>query len=106
MGAEPEPDRPMKPLVIALIYVLNFYWWIVVASAIFSWLYAFNVVNTRNQVVSSIGEFLYRATEPVYRPIRKVLPTLGGLDLSPLVVLLAIVVLEQYLQFYLLPIVP
>jgi YggT family protein len=70
-------------------------WFFVIVSAIFSWLYAFNVINTRNQFVNQIGSALYAITEPVYRPIRRFLPNMNGLDLSPLVVLVIIFFLQQ-----------
>ena len=70
------------------------------AAAIFSWLVAFHVVNTRNQVVGMIGEFLYRITEPVLRPIRNVLPNLGGIDISPIVVIIII----WFIQIVILPV--
>jgi YggT family protein len=70
--------------------VLSFYWWLVIASAIFSWLYAFNVINSNNQFVGMIGKFLYDITEPALRPIRRVLPAFGSVDLSPIVLLLGI----------------
>ncbi len=87
----------MLALIETIILALNIYWWILIASAIFSWLYAFNVVNPRNQVVGMVGSFLYRVTEPVLRPIRRVLPDLGGIDLSPIVVLLVIFFLQRLL---------
>lgn len=77
--------------------VLNIYFWILIASAIYSWLYAFNVINPRNQAIASIGHFLYSVTEPVLAPIRRRLPNLNGIDLSPLVV----IVLIQFLQIFL-----
>ncbi len=83
--------------ITVMILALNIYWWILIASAIFSWLYAFNVINSSNQFVNSIGSFLYNATEPVLRPIRNRLPNMGGIDLSPLVVLLAIVFIQMIL---------
>ena len=61
-----------------------------IASAIFSWLYAFNVINSSNQFVNSVGSFLYAVTEPALRPIRRVLPDLGGIDISPIILLLII----------------
>ena len=64
------------------------YIWVVIASAIFSWLIAFNVVNTRNRFVYSVAETLYRLTEPALRPIRRVLPNLGGIDISPVILIL------------------
>ncbi|MEJ1159945.1 YggT family protein [Prosthecomicrobium sp. N25] len=93
----------MRPLVEAVLLVLDLYVWVVILSAIFSWLYAFNVVNTRNQFVSMVGETLYRLTEPVLRPIRRFLPSMGGLDLSPIVLLLLIFIIQRSIQLYVLP---
>jgi YggT family protein len=70
--------------------LLTLYVYILIAAAVLSWLIAFNVVNTRNQAVSMIGEFLYRVTEPVLRPIRRMMPDLGGIDISPVIVILVI----------------
>jgi YggT family protein len=78
-----------------LLYILEAYKWVVIAAVIASWLVNFNVVNIRNQFVRMIVSALYALTEPVFRLIRKVLPTMGGLDLSPIVVLLAIFFLER-----------
>ncbi len=64
----------MRAILDVVMIALNLYWYVIIASAIFSWLYAFGVVNPRNQVVSAIGNFLYQATEPVLRPIRRVVP--------------------------------
>ena len=87
----------MLALIQTVVLALDLYWWIIIASAVFSWLYAFNVVNPRNQIVSTIGNFLFRITEPALRPIRRVLPDLGGIDISPIVLLLAIFFLRQFL---------
>ncbi len=87
----------MIALIQTLVLALDIYWWIIIAAAIFSWLYAFNVVNSRNQFVGAIGNFLFRATEPVLGPIRRALPDLGGIDISPIVVLLVIFFLRQFL---------
>ncbi|RAI45310.1 YggT family protein [Rhodoplanes roseus] len=75
--------------------LLTLYVYILIASAVLSWLIAFNVVNTRNQAVSMIGEFLYRITEPVLRPIRRVMPDLGGIDISPVIVILVIFFIQS-----------
>ena len=88
----------MDALINTLIYALSLYWWVIIASAIFSWLYAFNVVNPRNQVVGTIGNMLYRLTEPVLRPIRRFMPDLGGVDISPIIVLLVTFFLQQFLN--------
>ncbi len=75
--------------------VLSIYIWILIAQVVFSWLFAFNVINARNQFVAMVGDFLNKATEPVLRPIRRFLPDLGGIDISPIVVFIAIFFLRQ-----------
>ncbi|CAL8978969.1 hypothetical protein RHODGE_RHODGE_03279 [Rhodoplanes serenus] len=75
--------------------LLTLYVYVLIAAAVLSWLIAFNVVNTRNQAVSTIGEFLYRITEPVLRPIRRMMPDLGGIDISPVIVILAIFFIQS-----------
>ena len=80
----------LDPLLQVIGIALNLYIWLVIASAILSWLVAFNVINTTNPVVSTIGDFLWRITEPALRPIRRVLPNLGGIDISPVVLILVI----------------
>jgi len=87
----------MLALIQTIVLALDLYWWIIIASAVFSWLYAFNVVNPRNQFVGSIGNMLFRITEPALRPIRRVLPDLGGIDISPIVLLLIIFFIRQFL---------
>ena len=77
--------------------LLNLYWWVVILSAVMSNLIAFGVVDTRNRLVWTIADFLYRLTEPALRRIRGFMPNMGGLDLSPLVLLLLIWVLQRVL---------
>ena len=84
-------------ILSTLNFIINIMWFIIIVSAIFSWLYAFNVINTRNQFVNQVGGALYRLTEPLYRPIRRFMPNLGGVDLSPLVVLVILFFLQQVL---------
>jgi YggT family protein len=96
----------MKPIVYVLIQIINLYMYLVVAAAIFSWLIAFNVVNTRNQFVGAVAEFLYRITEPVLGPIRRRLPDLGGLDISPIILFFALMLIQLYLADYVYPYVP
>lgn len=93
----------MLAVTFVLYQALNLYWWIVIASAILSWLYAFNIVNPGNPFVDAIGRFLWQMTEPVYRRIRRFLPDLGGIDLSPLVVLFAIMFLQYFIVVYVDP---
>lgn len=93
----------MIPILNTLMFALNIYIWILIANAIFSWLYAFNVINTNNQFVSMIGRALFQMTEPVLRPIRRFMPDLGGVDISPIVLVLIIYLLQQIIIYYLYP---
>jgi YggT family protein len=93
----------MRALLDVIQIALQFYIWIVIAAAIFSWLIAFNVVNTRNQFVRSVGEFLYRITEPALRPIRNLLPNLGGIDISPIILFLIIIFIDRVIEYYIKP---
>src|SRR5947209_20474043 len=95
-----------SPLVFILIKFLELYMYLLIASAILSWLIAFNVVNTRNQFVGAIAEFLYRITEPVLGPIRRRLPSMGGLDMSPIVAFFVLWLIQLYLAEYVYPNVP
>lgn len=93
----------MRAILDVILVVLNLYTWVVIAAAVFSWLYAFNVVNPRNQVVGMIGETLYRLTEPLIRPIRRFMPNLGGIDVSPVVLLLLIFLIQNIIVRYIYP---
>ncbi|WP_026790813.1 YggT family protein [Pleomorphomonas oryzae] len=93
----------MQAVLYVLLQVLDLYMYILIASAIMSWLVAFNVVNLRNPVVSAIASFLYTMTEPVLRPIRRFMPNTGGLDLSFLVLWFGIILLEQIIIRYVYP---
>jgi YggT family protein len=92
-----QSETGMIALIQTIVMALDLYWWIIIASAIFSWLYAFNVVNSRNQFVGSIGNMLYRLTEPALRPIRRLMPDLGGIDISPIILLLILFFIRQFL---------
>ena len=93
----------MRAVLDIVLIVLDLYVWLLIASAILSWLIAFNVVNTRNQFVAAIAEFLFRITEPVLAPIRRSLPSLGGLDISPIVLILIIMFLQRVITYYMIP---
>jgi YggT family protein len=93
----------MRALLEVILLALNIYVWLLIASAILSWLVAFNVVNTRNQFVASVGEFLYRITEPALRPIRSILPNLGGIDISPVILILIIWFIQRVIGLYIYP---
>ena len=95
----------MIALIQTLVLALDLYWWIIIASAIFSWLYAFNVVNPRNQFVGAVGNALFRLTEPALRPIRRFMPDLGGIDISPIILLLVLFFLRQFILTTVAPLV-
>lgn len=82
-------------LIQIVLILLNVLWWIIIVQAIMSWLIAFNVINMHNEFIRSVMVALDRLTTPLYRPIRRVLPDLGALDLAPMVVLLGIIILQQ-----------
>ena len=93
----------MRALLDIVLIILDLSVWLLIASAILSWLIAFNVVNTRNQFVASVAEFLYRITEPLLRPIRNFMPNLGGLDISPIILILIIMFLQRVITYYIYP---
>ena len=85
----------MHALIGFIAMVISLYIWVVIISAIFSWLIAFDVVNRRNRAVYTVADSLYRLTEPALRPIRKVLPDLGGLDISPVILILGLIFIRD-----------
>ena len=93
----------MRSILYVILLVLDIYIWLLIAAAVLSWLVAFNVVNSRNQFVAMVGDFLYRITEPVLRPIRNVMPNLGGIDLSPVIVILLIILIKDIIVRYIYP---
>ncbi len=93
----------MRAILDIVLLVLQIYIWLLIAAAVLSWLVAFNVVNTRNQVVHMVGDMLYRLTEPLLRPIRNMLPNLGGIDISPVILILIILFLQNVIVRYIYP---
>ena len=93
----------MRALFLVIDLILQLYICLLIAAAVLSWLVAFNVVNARNQFVAMAGDFLYRVTEPVLRPIRNMLPNLGGIDISPVVVIFIIIFLRYVIALYIIP---
>jgi len=90
----------MNPFIDLVITIINIYIWIIIAMVVMSWLVGFNVVNMQNDFVRQIRYALYRLTEPLLGPIRRFLPDLGGLDISPMVLLLALWFLQRLIIFY------
>ncbi len=93
----------MRAILDVLLLVLNLYTWVIIGSAILSWLFAFNIVNASNQFVAMISQAFYALTEPLLRPIRRVLPNMGGLDLSPIVLLLGVFLVQNIIIRYIYP---
>ena len=93
----------MRAILDVILLALQIYVWLLIAAAVLSWLIAFNVVNTRNQFVATVGEFLYRITEPALRPIRNMMPNLGGIDISPVILILIIFLIERVIVYYIYP---
>jgi YggT family protein len=93
----------MRALVEVLLLALQLYEYVVVATVIMSWLIGFNVVNIRNDVVRSIWTMLNALTEPLLAPIRRVLPSLGSIDISPIILFLGIEFVKRVLVYYILP---
>ena len=93
----------MISLALLVYKILDIYSWIIIASAILSWLVAFGVVNVRNQFIRVVVDFLYRITEPLLRPIRSFLPAMGGLDISPIILILIIMLIQRIITYYIYP---
>ena len=93
----------MRALLDVILIALELYSWAIIISAVVSWLVAFNVVNMRNEVVRSVAMSLYQITEPALRPIRRILPNLGTMDISPIILLLLIMLIERIIRMYIYP---
>jgi YggT family protein len=96
-------NAAMRSILYVILLVLDLYIWLLIAAAVLSWLVAFNVVNARNQFVAMVGDFLFRITEPVLRPIRNMMPSLGGIDISPVIVILIIILIKDVIVRYIYP---
>ncbi|UDL96054.1 MULTISPECIES: YggT family protein [Lichenihabitans] len=93
----------MRALLDVVLLVLHLYSYVIIGVAILSWLLAFDVINFRNDLVRSIWNFLNALTEPLLRPIRNILPNLGGIDVSPIILLLLLFLVEDIIQRYVYP---
>ena len=96
----------MHLILDIVLKALELYWWVVLATIILSWLIAFNVINTRNDFVNAVWRTLNALTEPVLRPIRRYMPKLQGLDLSPIILFFAIYLVQQVIGRYIYPAMP
>ncbi len=88
-------------LLQILSILLNILWWIIIIQAVMSWLLAFNVINTHNEFVNQLWYVLERITEPLYRPFRRIMPDFGGIDLTPMLVLILLIILRGPVMDYL-----
>lgn len=93
----------MQAVLYIILTILDLYWWVIIVAVIFSWLLAFNVINQTNQFVQMVWGFVYQLTEPVFRRVRRFIPAFNGIDLSPIVVLLGIIFLQQVIIRYIYP---
>ena len=89
----------MEPILLLLYRVIDIYFYILIINIVLSWLIAFNVVNMQNRLVVSILYATNKLTDPVLNPIRKVLPNLGGIDISPIVLVLGLLFIQDYIRF-------
>ena len=85
----------LDPLLRVALIVIDLFVWAVIISIVLSWLVHFGILNTGNQFVSMVGDFLWRLTQPALRPIRRYLPNLGGIDLSPMILILGLIFLKM-----------
>lgn len=85
----------MRAILDIILLILQIYWWVVLAMIIMSWLISFNIINTRNQFVASVWRILNQLTEPVLRPIRRIVPSFSGLDISPIILFLILFFVER-----------
>tara|TARA_B100000161_G_C33364465_1_gene330415 strand:- start:144 stop:437 length:294 start_codon:yes stop_codon:yes gene_type:complete len=90
----------MSSIIILISQIIEIFIWCLIAQAILSWLVAFNIVNTTNNFVSLIGNFLYKITEPLLRPIRGILPDFGGIDISPVILIILLIFFRNLLFEY------
>jgi YggT family protein len=93
----------MNTIVGLISSLISLYMWVVILYVVLSWLVAFDIINTRNQFVRMIGDFLYRITEPALRPFRRILPNLGGVDLAPLALIVVLLLIQGLMHEYLGP---
>ncbi|MEQ1521614.1 MAG: YggT family protein [Aestuariivirga sp.] len=92
-----------NPIIWLILTVLNLYFWVILAMVIMSWLIGFNVINGSNPYVRQISYALHRLTEPLLGPIRRMLPDLGGIDISPIILIFALMFLEKALIWWVFP---
>lgn len=93
----------MIAILLTILYALDIYKFLLIISIIFSWLYAFNVINSSNQFVAMVGNFLHQITEPALKPIRRFMPSLGSIDISPIILFIAIFFVQTLIRTSIIP---
>jgi YggT family protein len=93
----------MRVILEIILILLDIYWWVLLAMIVLSWLIAFNVINTRNQFVDMVWRAVNSLTEPLLRPIRRVMPKFSGFDVSPIILFILIYVIQRVIQLYIYP---
>ena len=93
----------MRAILEIILMLLDLYWWVVLAMIIMSWLFAFNVINSRNEFVATVWRVLNALTDPVLKPIRRFMPNFGGLDLSPIILFILIYFVQRVIILYIYP---
>jgi YggT family protein len=96
----------MRVILEVILIILDIYWWVLLATIVLSWLIAFNIINTRNELVNQVWRALNSLTEPLLRPIRRFMPKFSGIDISPIVLFILIYVVQRVIQIYIYPYVP
>jgi YggT family protein len=99
----PNDGFPMRAILDLILLILQLYTWVIIISAVLSWMLAFNVLNYSNQFVRAVWNAVNALTEPLLRPIRRMMPNLGTVDISPVILLLAIFLLERIIVYYIYP---
>jgi YggT family protein len=89
----------MEPILLLLYRVIDIYFYILIINIILSWLIAFNAVNTQNRLVVTILYATNRLTDPLLNPVRRILPNLGGIDISPIILVLCLLFIQDYIRF-------
>lgn len=93
----------MRAILEIILLVLDLYWWVLIAMIVLSWLISFNVINTRNQFVATVLRIVTALTDPLLKPIRRYIPSVGGLDLSPIVLFIGLYFVRRVIILYVWP---
>jgi YggT family protein len=89
----------MEPILLLLYRVIDIYFYILIINIVLSWLIAFNIVNTQNKIVVTVLYATNRLTDPLLNPVRRIIPNLGGIDISPIILVLCLLFIQDYIRF-------